>query len=185
MRKALPAEEVEKWGRYESSLIFHMSLVFEDGSTVCADDKDLVNFCFKAPLDNAKLLIPNEKPIGEAGYYEQSMARGKVEWRFLTNNNLTSFSLVSSRKNTMFAFKVEALCPYLKNMEPMTVRSAPLSSSRSSRTICRRRSATSRSARKACLPRRGRFASRCSRTCVVFLRWRCGVGRVSREHVGF
>ena len=125
MRKALPAEEVEKWGRYESSLIFHMSLVFEDGSTVCADDKDLVNFCFKAPLDNAKLLIPNEKPIGEAGYYEQSMARGKVEWRFLTNNNLTSFSLVSSRKNTMFAFKVEALCPYLKNMEPMTVRSAP------------------------------------------------------------
>ena len=34
-----------------------------------------------------------------------------MEWRFLTNNNLTSFSLVSSRKNTMFAFKAEALCP--------------------------------------------------------------------------
>ena len=125
MRRALPAEEVENWGRYESSLVFHMSLVFEDGSTVCADDKDLVNFCFKAPLENGKLLIPNEKPIGQAGYYEQSMSRGKVEWRFLTNNNLTSFSLVASRKNTKFAFKVEALCPYLKNVESMTIRSAP------------------------------------------------------------
>jgi len=125
LRKALPAEEVEKWGRYESSLVFNLSLVFEDGSTVCADDKDLANFCFKTPLENGKLLVPHEKPVGQAGYYEQAMAKGKVEWRFLTNTNVTSFQLVASRKHTHFAFKVEVLCPYLKDVEPLTVRSEP------------------------------------------------------------
>ena len=125
LRKALPAEEVEKWGRYESSLVFNLSLVFEDGSTVCADDKDLANFCFKTPLENGKLLVPHEKPVGQAGYYEQAMAKGKVEWRFLTNTNVTSFQLVASRKHTHFAFKVEVLCPYLKDVEPLTIRSEP------------------------------------------------------------
>lgn len=125
LRKTLPAEEVEKWGRYERSLVFNLSLVFEDGSTVCADDKDLANFCFKTPLENGKLLVPHEKPVGQAGYYEQAMAKGKVEWRFLTNTNVTSFQLVASRKHTHFAFKVEVLCPYLKDVEPLTVRSEP------------------------------------------------------------
>ena len=112
IREATPAAEVETWGRYESSLFFRLSLVFEDGGEVVAVDGD-PHFSFRAPLPDNKLLVPYECARGTGDYYEQAANGGRLQWQFGFNNGVSSYMLVPDNKAHRFALRIEPLNPYL------------------------------------------------------------------------
>jgi len=112
IREATSEEEVKTWGRYESSLLFRLSLVFEDGGEVVATDGD-PQFSFRAPLPDNKLLVPYECARGTGDYYEQAAHAGRLQWQFGFNNGVSSFQLVPDNKAHRFALRIEPLNPYL------------------------------------------------------------------------
>ena len=124
IKAALPADEVARWGRYESSLIFHARLVFQDGSSVRPLHVSEGGSFSDAPKDN-QLLFPHEKPLGYASIYEQEMQDGALGWVFSTNRGVTSAKLAPDFKGWKFALLVEITNPYIKSVESLSRRSEP------------------------------------------------------------